>query len=145
VLHVAHPGDAQEERLTSQLIREQATIEELRSRNQELTTMVARPSPSSNVTAVAEARATQFESDVARVRLELSTVQDELQRARTRNGELRSDLSAAAVEVAAGEGARATARRLAMERDEARERAEEERRMAATDRIRASWSAVSPS
>lgn len=67
----------------------------------------------------------------------MSTVRDELQRAQTRVEELTSDLSVAAVEVAAGERARATARRLAMERDEARERAQEERRMAATDRIRA--------
>lgn len=128
---------AQEERLTSQLIGEQATIEELTSRNQELTTMVARVAEFERDRAAAEARATQSENEEARVRLELSTVQDELQRARTRNAELRSDLSAAAVEVAAGEGARATAQRLAMERDEARDRAEEERRMAATDRIRA--------
>jgi uncharacterized protein YPO0396 len=127
----------QQEDLTTQVVRDQSLIEELRSRNEELTDMVARLVEFERGRAAAEARATEAERRADRMEVELSGLRDDLQRARTRVAELESDLSAAAVEVAAGATARATAQRLAMQRDEARERAEAERRMAAADRVRA--------
>jgi chromosome segregation ATPase len=127
----------QQEDLTAQIVRDQSVIEDLQSRKEELTDMVARLVEFERGRAAAEARATEAERRADRVEVELSGLRDDLQRTRTRVSELESDLSAAAVEVAAGATARATAQRLAMQRDEARERAEAERRMAAADRVRA--------
>lgn len=127
----------QQEDLTAQVVRDQSAIEDLQSRKEELTDMVARLVEFERGRAAAEARATEAERRADRVQVELSGLRDDLQRTRTRVSELESDLSAAAVEVAAGATARATAQRLAMQRDEARERAEAERRMAAADRVRA--------
>ena len=135
--HLLIASRQHEEDLTRQVIRDQSIIEELQSRNEELTEMVARLVEFERGRATAEARATEAERRADRVEVEMSGLRDDLQRARTRISELEIDFAAAAVEVAAGATARADAQRFAMQRDEARERAEAERRMAASDRVRA--------
>jgi hypothetical protein len=126
-----------EDGLTTQAIRDRARIAELGSQIAELSSIAARVSAAEEAHAQAEAGAA--DSDRARERAEAEGRGQaaEAERLRARCSELERDQQEIAEELAAAAVARAKTARLETERNEARDRAQTERRLAAEDRLRA--------
>ncbi len=127
-----------EHELTSQLVRGRAQITEYEARLAELNTIATRVASAEEARRRAEEAATEHEQALAAAQTHLDALRGEAEALRIRRVELEADLRAVADEMAAATIARAEAARLERERNEARERASTERRLAAADRIRAS-------
>jgi hypothetical protein len=126
-----------EDGLTTQTVRDRATITEHEARIVELSAMAAREAASDQARRRAEADAADSRRRLSLAHAEVQTRQVEIQRLRAKCSELETDLRALAADVAAAAVARAEASRVERERNEARDRAFTERRLAADDRRRA--------
>jgi chromosome segregation ATPase len=127
-----------EDGLTTQAVRDRARISELGSEISELRSVAARVSTAEEARGEAEARAADSERARKLAEAEVHAQGAEAERLRARCSELERDQNEIAEELAAAAVARAKAARLETERNEARERAQTERRLAAEDRLRAS-------
>jgi TolA-binding protein len=126
-----------EDSLTVQTVRDRAALADREARIAELGAIAARVAASEAARREEEAAAAEAKRQLTLVRTEAEARQTEIERLRARCAELESDLSRLAGEVAAAAVARAEASRTERERDEARDRAYTERRLAAQDRQRA--------
>jgi len=126
-----------EDGLTTQAVRDRTRIAELGSQIAELSSTAARVSAAELARARAEAAATVSERGRELADAEVQAQGAEAERLRARCSELERDQKEIAEELAAAAVARAKAARLETERNEARERAQTERRLAAEDRLRA--------
>jgi hypothetical protein len=126
-----------EDGLTVQAVRDRAALAESDARIAELGAIAARVAASEAARREEEAAAAEAKRQLTLVRTEAEARQTEIERLRARCAELESDLRRLAGEVAAAAVARAEASRTERERDEARDRAHTERRLAAQDRQRA--------
>ena len=126
-----------EDSLTVQTIRDQAAIADHQSRRAEMSAIAARVATSEAARREGEAAAAEAGRRLTIAQAEAEARQAEIERLRTRCSELEIDLSRLAREVAAATVARAEASRTERERNEARDRASAERRLAAEDRRRA--------
>ena len=128
--------------LTVQLVRDRAQITEYEGRISELSTIAARASSAEEARREAEAAALERERALAVAEANLDAMRAEAERLRSRCSELEDDLRVMAGEMAEATAARTAAARLERERNEARERATTERRLAAADRARAAEAEV---
>jgi hypothetical protein len=126
-----------EDSLTVQTVRDRAALADGEARIAELGAIAAQVAASEASRREEEAAAAEAKRQLTLVRTEAEARQAEIERLRARCAELESDLSRLAGEVAAAAVARAEASRTERERDEARDRAYTERRLAAQDRQRA--------
>lgn len=126
-----------EDSLTAQTVRDQAAIAEGEARIAELGAIAARVATSEAARREEAAEAADAKRKLTLAQTEAEARRAEIERLRTRCSELESDLSGLAGEVAAATVARAEASRIERERNEARDRAYTERRLAAEDRRRA--------
>jgi hypothetical protein len=126
-----------EDSLTVQTVRDRAALADSEARIAELGAIASRVAASEAARREEEAAAAEAKRQLTLVRTEAEARQTEVERLRARCAELESDLSRLAGEVAAAAVARAEASRTERERDEARDRAYTERRLAAQDRQRA--------
>jgi len=126
-----------EEGLTAQSVREQSTIAACETRIAELTAIAARLPASEAARREAEVTVAETKKRLMQVRAEAEARQAEIERLRSRNAQLESDLGAVAVETVSAAVARAEVARAERELNEARDRAYTERRLAAADRRRA--------
>jgi chromosome segregation ATPase len=128
--------------LTIQLVRDRAHISEYEGQVSELGTIAARVSSAEEGRREAEGAAVERERALAVAEADLDAVRAEAERLRSRCSELEADLRVVASEMAEATMARNAAARLERERNEARERATTERRLAAADRARAAEAEV---
>ena len=126
-----------EEGLTAQSVREQSTIAACETRIAELTAIAARLPASEAARREAEVTVAETKKRLMQARAEAEARQAEIERLRSRNAQLESDLGAVAVETVSAAVARAEVARAERELNEARDRAYTERRLAAADRRRA--------
>lgn len=126
-----------EEALTAQSFKDQATIVRFGTKNAELASLAAGAAGAEAARREAEGAAAEAERQLTVARAELETRLAEIEQLRGRCEELRSDMEALSGEAAVAAVARAEAERLTRERDQARERALAERRLASEDRARA--------
>jgi DNA repair exonuclease SbcCD ATPase subunit len=126
-----------EDSLTVQTIRDQAAIADGEARIAELSTIAARVAASEAARREESAAAAEDKRKLTLAQTEAEARQEEIERLRSRCSELETDLSRLAGEVAAATVARVEASRTERERNEARDRAYTERRLAAEDRQRA--------
>jgi hypothetical protein len=126
-----------EDSLTAQTVRDQAAIADGEARIAELGAIAARVVASEAARREEAADAAEAKRRLALAQTEAEARHAEIERLRTRCSELETDLSGLAGEVAAATVARAEAGRIERERNEARDRAYAERRLAAEDRRRA--------
>jgi hypothetical protein len=127
-----------EDSLTAQTVRDQAAIADGEARIAELGAIAARVAASEAARREEATAAAEAKRRLALAQTEAEAHQAEIARLRSRCSELETDLSGLAGEVAAAAIARAEASRTERERNEARDRAYAERRLAAEDRRRAS-------
>ena len=123
--------------LTMQLVRDRTLIAGYEARIAELSAIAVEVSSADELRRQAEGLAVERARALAVARSDVEAARTETERLRARCAELEADLHAVADDVAAGTIARAGAARLERERDEARQRAESERSLAARDRRRA--------
>ena len=126
-----------EDELTAQLISAQAQITEYGARISELSAIATRVSEAEEARRRSDVVAADSDRALTLAKAEVKAQRAETERLRTRCSELEADLSEVADQVAAASVARVEAARLERERNEARERAQTERRLAASDRLRA--------
>ena len=126
-----------EDSLTVQTIRDQAAIANTESRLAEMSAIAARVATSEAARRGEETVAAEAKRRLTIVQTEAEARQAEIERLRSRCSELETDLRKLAGEVAAATVVRAEASRTERERNEARDRASAERRLAAEDRRRA--------
>jgi chromosome segregation ATPase len=131
-----------EDVLTTQAVRDRSRITELASQISELSSIAARVSGAEEAHREADVNAADSERARKLAEAEVQTQRAETERLSTRCSELESDLKKVAEELAAAALARAEAVRLETERNEARERAHTERRLAAEDRLRAATASL---
>jgi hypothetical protein len=127
-----------EHELTTEAVRHRARIFEADARIFELSSVAARVTAAEDARRDAEALAQENERAAALAKAEAKAVETEIALVRARNAELESDLASIADELAAATVARTEAVRQEREENEARQRAQVERRMAAEGRLRAS-------
>jgi hypothetical protein len=123
--------------LTAKAVRDRAQIFRYEAEISELSAISARVSTAEEARRQAEAVATESERALTLATAQVEAQQAEIDQLRSRNTELEADLVAVTEKIAAAAVARAEAVRLKAERDEARERAQVERGLAAQDRRRA--------
>jgi hypothetical protein len=128
---------AREDALTTQGFKDQATIARFGAKNAELAAIAAGAATNEAARREAESAAAEAERRTKLAHDELETRLVEMAQLRERCLELQKDLDTLAGQAAAATIARAEADRMMRERDEARERAETERGLAAQDRARA--------
>jgi hypothetical protein len=126
-----------EHELTAKAVRDRAQIFRYEAEISELSAISARVSTAEEARRQAEAVAAESERALALATAEVEAQKAEIVQLRSRNTELEADLVAVTEKIAAAAVARAEAVRLKAERDEARERAQVERGLAAQDRRRA--------
>ncbi len=126
-----------EHELTAKTVRDRGQIFRYEAEISELSAIAARVSAAEDARRQAEAIAAESERASALAAAEAEAGRAEINQLRSRNAELEADLAAVMKELAAAAVARAEAVRLEAERDEARERARVERRLATQDRRRA--------
>jgi hypothetical protein len=126
-----------EHELTAKAVRDRAQIFRYEAEISELSAISARVSSAEEARRQAEAVATERERALALAAAQVEAQGAEIAHLRSRNTELEADLIAVTEKIAAAAVARAEAVRLKSERDEARERAQVERGLAAQDRRRA--------
>ena len=126
-----------EHELTARAVRDRAQIFRYEAEISELSAISARVSTAEEARRQAEADALESERALALAVAEVEAQRAEIVQLRSRNTELEADLVAVTEKLAAAAVARAEAVRLKAERDEARERAQVERGLAAQDRRRA--------
>lgn len=128
---------AREDALTTQGFKDQATIARFGAKNAELAVIAAGATTNEAARREAESATAEAERRTKLAHDELETRLVEMAQLRERCLELQKDLDTLAGQAAAATIARAEADRMMRERDEARERAETERGLAARDRARA--------
>ena len=126
-----------EHELTAKAVRDRAQIFRYEAEISELSAISARVSSAEEARRQAEAVAAESERALALALAQVEAQDAEIVQLRSRNRELEADLAAVTEKIAAAAVARAEAVRLKAERDEARERAQVERGLAAQDRRRA--------
>jgi hypothetical protein len=126
-----------EHELTARTVRDRAQIFRYETEISELSSIAARVSTAEEARRQAEAVATESERALALAAAQVEAQGAEIVQLRSRNTELEADLVAVSGKLAAAAVARAEAVRLRSERNEARERAQVERGLAAQDRRRA--------
>ena len=126
-----------EHELTAKAVRDRAQIFRYEAEISELSAISARVSNAEEARRQAEAVAAESERALALAVAQVEAQRAEIVQIRSRNTELEADLVAVTEKIAAAAVARAEAVRLKAERDEARERAQVERGLAAQDRRRA--------
>jgi hypothetical protein len=126
-----------EHELTAKAVRDRAQIFRYEAEISELSAISARVSNAEEARRQAEAVAAESERALALAVAQVEAQGAEIAQLRSRNTELEADLVAVTEKIAAAAVARAEAVRLKAERDEARERAQVERGLAAQDRRRA--------
>jgi hypothetical protein len=126
-----------EHELTAKAVRDRAQIFRYEAEISELSAISARVSNAEEARRQAEAVAAESERALALAVAQVEAQGAEIAQLRSRNTELEADLVAVTEKIAAAAVARAEAIRLKAERDEARERAQVERGLAAQDRRRA--------
>jgi hypothetical protein len=126
-----------EHELTAKAVRDRAQIFRYEAEISELSAISARVSNAEEARRQAEAVAAESERALALAVAQVEAQGAEIAQLRSRNSELEADLVAVTEKIAAAAVARAEAVRLKEERDEARERAQVERGLAAQDRRRA--------
>jgi len=126
-----------EHELTVQLIRNRGQLAEYEARISELTTIATRVETAEEASRDAEVAAAEQARAAEIAQADMATLRAESEQLRSRCAELEADLSGVADELAAAAIARTEGARLERERNEARERAHTERKLAAADRIRA--------
>jgi hypothetical protein len=126
-----------EHELTAKAVRDRAKIFRYEAEISELSAISARVSNAEEARRQAEAVAAESERALALAVAQVEAQGAEIAQLRSRNTELEADLVAVTEKIAAAAVARAEAVRLKAERDEARERAQVERGLAAQDRRRA--------
>ena len=126
-----------EHELTAKAVRDRAQIFRYEAEISELSAISARVSNAEEARRQAEAVAAESERALALAVAQVEAQRAEIVQLRSRNTELEADLVAVTEKIAAAAVARAEAVRLKAERDEARERAQVERGLAAQDRRRA--------
>lgn len=126
-----------EHELTAKAVRDRAQIFRYEAEISELSAISARVSNAEEARREAEAVAAASERALALAVAQVEAQGAEIAQLRSRNTELEADLVAVTEKIAAAAVARAEAVRLKAERDEARERAQVERGLAAQDRRRA--------
>ena len=126
-----------EHELTAKAVRDRAQIFRYEAEISELSAIAARVSSAEEARRRAEAVAAESERALALALAQVEAQDAEIVQLRSRNRELEADLAAVTEKIAAAAVARAEAVRLKAERDEARERAQVERGLAAQDRRRA--------
>ncbi len=126
-----------EHELTAKAVRDRAQIFRYEAEISELSSISARVSTAEEARRQAEAVAAESERALAWATAAVEAQKAEIVQLRSRNTELEADLVAVTEKIAAAAVARAEAIRLKAERDEARERAQVERGLAAQDRRRA--------
>ena len=125
-----------EHELTAKAVRDRAQIFRYEAEISELSAISARVSSRGSAPA-GDAVAAESERALALALAQVEAQDAEIVQLRSRNTELEADLAAVTEKIAAAAVARAEAVRLKAERDEARERAQVERGLAAQDRRRA--------
>jgi hypothetical protein len=126
-----------EHELTAKAVRDRAQIFRYEAEISELSAIAARVSNAEEARRESEAVAAESERALALAVAQVEAQGAEIAQLRSRNTELEADLVAVTEKIAAAAVARAEAVRLKAERDEARERAQVERGLAAQDRRRA--------
>jgi hypothetical protein len=126
-----------EHELTAKTVRDRGQIFRYEAEISELSAIAARVSAAEDARRQAEAIAAESARASALAAAEAEAGRAEIDQLRSRNAELETDLAAVMKDLAAAAVARAEAVRLKAERDEAWERAQVERRLAAQDRRRA--------
>ncbi|HEX6579659.1 MAG TPA: hypothetical protein VF195_02150 [Actinomycetota bacterium] len=126
-----------EHELTAKAVRDRGQIFRYEAEISELSAISARVSTAEEARRQAEAVAAKSERALALAAAQVEAQSAEIVQLRSRNTELEADLVAVTEKLAAAAVARAEAIRLKAERDEARERAQVERGLAAQDRRRA--------
>jgi hypothetical protein len=126
-----------EDGLTAQTVRDHATIATCETRIAELSAIAAAYPESEAARREAEVKLADMERKLTFAQAEAEARQDEIERSRSRCLKLEAELSEYAEEVASSAVARAEVAKAERERDEARDRAYTERRLAAEDRRRA--------
>jgi hypothetical protein len=126
-----------EDGLTAQTVRDHATIATCETRIAELSSIAAAHPQSEAARREAEVKLADTERRLTFAQAEGEARQDEIERLRSRCLKLETELSEYAEEVASSAVARAEVAKAERERDEARDRAYTERRLAAVDRRRA--------
>jgi hypothetical protein len=126
-----------EHELTAKAVRDRAQIFRYEAEISELSAISARVSNAEEARRQAVAAAAESERALALAVAQVEAQGAEIVQLRSRNSELEADLAAVTEKLAAAAVARAEAVRLKAERDEARERAQVERGLAAQDRRRA--------
>ena len=127
-----------EHELTVQLVRDRGQIAEYEGRVSELSTIADRVANAEESRRQAELVAEERLRALAVAEADVLTLRAESTRLRSRCAELEADLRSVSEQIAAAAIARTRAARLLRERNEARERAYVERKLAAADRVRAS-------
>ena len=126
-----------EHELTAKAVRDRAQIFRYEAEISELSSISARVSNAEEARREAEAVTAESERALALAVAQVEAQGAEIAQLRSRNSELEADLVTVTEKIAAAAVARAEAVRLKEERDEARERAQVERGLAAQDRRRA--------
>ncbi len=126
-----------EHELTAKAVRDRAQIFRYEAEISELSAISTRVSTAEEARRQAEAVAAESERALALAAAQVEAQGAEIVQLRSRNTELEADLVAVTEKLAGAAIARAEAVRLKAERDEARERAQVERGLAAQDRRRA--------
>ena len=126
-----------EHELTVQVVKDRAQIAEYEGRVEELGTIAARVENAEAARREAESVAERRVRALAVAEADVVTLRIERDRLRSRCSELETDLRTVSEDIAAAAIARTEAARLERERNEARDRAQAERKLASADRIRA--------
>jgi chromosome segregation ATPase len=126
-----------EHELTLQAIRDRAQVAEYEGQVSELGTIAARVAEAEVARREAESAAEERVRALAVAEADVVTLRIERDRLRSRCAELEADLRSLSADIAEAAIARTEAARLERERNQARERAQAERKLAAADRIRA--------